>query len=104
MILVYIISSCREEAESISIDLLEKNFVYSVNIIPDVLSMRKERDKIIRLERTIVLAKTKSSLYPQIEEEVKKVETSGTAIVFSMPITQMSGDLFDNIQSYTLSK
>ncbi len=101
MILAYIISNNKEEAENIAIDLLEKRLVYSVNIFPDMPSMRWENDKIIKLSRTIVLAKTKALLYKQIEDEVKRVQTTGTAIVFSMPISQMSQDLFDNIQANT---
>ena len=102
MVLAYIISNSKEEAEDIAVDLLEKKLVYSVNIIQDTPSMRWEEDKIIKLKRTIVLAKTKSLLYKQIEDEVKRVQTTGSAIVFSMPITQMSQDLFDNIQQVTL--
>jgi uncharacterized protein involved in tolerance to divalent cations len=102
MILAYIISNNREEAENIAIDLLQKNFVYSVNIFPDMPSMRWENNKIIKFNRTIVLAKTKALLYNKIEDEVKRVQTTGTAIVFSMPISQMSEDLFDNIQANTL--
>ena len=49
-----------------------------------------------------MLAKTKSLLYKRIEEEVQRLQTTGTAIVFSMPLTQMSQDLFDNIQHNTL--
>lgn len=102
MILAYIISNSREEAETIAVDLLEKNLVYSVNLIPDIPSMRKENGKIVKLQRTIVLAKTKALLYPKIESEVKRVQTTGTAILFSIPISQMSQDLFDNIQEATL--
>ena len=102
MILAYIISNSKEEAEDIAVDLLKKKLVYSVNLIQDTPSMRWENDKIIKLKRTIVLAKTKSLLYKQIEDEVKRVQTTGSAIVFSMPITQMSQDLFDNIQQVTL--
>jgi uncharacterized protein involved in tolerance to divalent cations len=102
MILAYIISNSKEEAEHIAYDLLEKKLVYSVNLIPDTPSMRWENDQIIKLSRTIVLAKTKALLYAQIEEEVKRAQTSGTAIVFSIPITQMSQDLFDNIQESTM--
>jgi len=102
MILAYIISSSKKEAEEIAIDLLEKKLVYSVNIIPEIPSMRWEKDEIISIQRTIVLAKTKALLYQLIEEEVKRVQTTGTAILFSMPITQMSQDLFDHIQENTL--
>lgn len=101
MILTYIISNSRDEAESIAKDLLEKRLVYGVNILPDIPSMRWENNEIISLKRTIVLAKTKALLYKPIEQEVKKVQTTGTAIVFSMPISQMSQDLFDNIQINT---
>lgn len=102
MILAYIISNNPEEAEEIALDLLEKELVFSLNILHNVKSMRRSGGKIVSLNRTIVLAKTKALLYKEIEKEVKRVQTSGTAIVFSMPITQMSQDLFDQIQSNTL--
>lgn len=102
MILAYIISNSKEEAENIAVDLLEKRLVYNVNIIEDAASMRWENDKVIKQKQTIVLAKTKALLYKQIEDEVKRVQTTGSAIVFSMPISQMSQDLFNNIQEVTL--
>lgn len=102
MIQAYILTNSAEEAEAIAIDLLEKKLVYSINIISEIKSMRRENNRIIKLNRTIMLAKTKSLLYKKLEEEVQKVQTTGTAIVFSMPITQMSQNLFDNIQSNTL--
>jgi len=102
MILAYIISSSAEEAEQIAMNLLEKKLVYSVNIIPSTRSFRRDGDQIVKLERTIVLAKTKSILYQQIEDEVDTLQQTGTAIVFSMPFVQMSKRLFEQIQSNTL--
>ena len=102
MILAYIISNSANEAEMIATDLLEKKLVFSVNIIPNIKSMRRDGNNIVKLQRTIVLAKTKSLLYKKIEAEVKRVQTTGTAIVFSIPLTQMSQDFFDNIQANTL--
>lgn len=102
MILAYILTNSAEEAEIIAIDLLTKKLVYSINIISEIRSMRRENNKIIKLNRTIMLAKTKALLYKRLEEEVQRVQTTGTAIVFAMPLTQMSQDLFDNIQSNTL--
>lgn len=102
MILAYIISNSSDEAEQIATTLLEEKLVFSVNIIPGIKSMRTENGKIVTFQRTIVLAKTKALLYVEIEKEVKRLQTTGTAIVFSMPITQMSQDLFDNIQKSTL--
>lgn len=102
MILAYIISNSKQEAQDIAIDLLKKKLVFSINIIKDITSMRLENNEVVTLKRTIVLAKTKSLLYKKIEDEVKKVQTTGTAIVFSMPLSQMSQDLFDSIQENTL--
>lgn len=102
MILVYILSSSKVEAEEIAIDLLEKKLVYSINIISDVQSMRWENGKIVKVERHLVLAKTKALLYSDVEKEIKRVQTTGSVISFSMPLTQMSQDLFDNIQLSTL--
>ena len=102
MILAYIISNSADEAEEIAIDLIEKKLVYSVNIIPDIYSMKREGDKVMKLKRTIVLCKTKSLLYRQIEEEVERVQTSDSTIIFSMPMTQVSQNLFDQIQANTL--
>jgi uncharacterized protein involved in tolerance to divalent cations len=103
MILVYLISNSAEEAENIAMDLLTKKLIYSANIIGRVKSMRWENEKIVNLERTIMLAKTKASLYPGIEKTIKEVQTTGTVVLFSMPITQMSKDLFENIQANTLT-
>jgi len=102
MILAYIISNSAEEAEEIALNLLEKRLVYSTNIIPEIRAFRREGDKIIKHTRTIVLAKTKSMLYPQIEKEVETLQKTGTAIVFSIPFVQMSQELFNNIQVNTL--
>lgn len=102
MILAYIISNSAEEAEQIAVDLLEKKLVYSVNIIPDIKSMRLDRDKIISLKRTIVLAKTKGLLFQKIEAEIKRIQTTGTTIAISMPLTQISDELYNSIQLNTL--
>jgi uncharacterized protein involved in tolerance to divalent cations len=102
MILAYIISNSKDEAEMLALDLLEEQLVYSVNLLPDIISMRWANGEIKKLNRTIVLAKTKSLLYKKIEDEVNLKQTSGTAIVFTMPITQTTQELFDDIQKYTL--
>jgi len=102
MILAYIISNSAEEAEQIAITLLEKKLVYGVNIIPSTRSFQRQDDQIVMQDRTIVLAKTKSILYQQIEDEVENLQKTGTAIVFSMPFVQMSRKLFEDIQANTV--
>jgi uncharacterized protein involved in tolerance to divalent cations len=102
MILAYIISNSAEEAEKIAMELLEKRLVYSINIIPAIRSYLRDGNKIVKQKRTIVLAKSKSMLYPEIEKEVDSIQNSGTAIVFSVPFAQMSDLLFQNIQENTL--
>jgi uncharacterized protein involved in tolerance to divalent cations len=102
MILAYIISNSAREAEEIALNLLENKLVYSTNIIPEIRAFRREGDQVIKHTRTIVLAKTKSMLYPQIERTVETIQKTGTAIVFSIPFVQMSKQLFDNIQVNTL--
>jgi uncharacterized protein involved in tolerance to divalent cations len=102
MILAYIISNSAEEAENIALDLLEKKLVYSVNIIPNIKSMRREGDSIVKLQRTIVLAKTKGLLFKMVQTEIERVQTTGTTIAFSMPLTQVSESLYESIQANTL--
>ena len=102
MILVYIISNRAEEAEQIALNLLEKKLVYGINIIPSIRSYHRDKDQVLKHERTIVLAKTKSILYQQIEDEVERLQNTDTTIVFSMPFAQMSKKLFDNIRLNTL--
>lgn len=103
MILVYLISNSADEAEDIAMSLLKKKLIYSANIINKAKSMRWEKEKIVTLERTIVLAKTKAVLYPSIEKTIKEIQTTGTVVLFSMPLSQMSKDLFENIQTNTLN-
>jgi uncharacterized protein involved in tolerance to divalent cations len=102
MILVYIIAKNNEEAKDLARDLFDKKLIYSANIISDISSMRLEGENIIEYNETLLFAKTKALLYKEIEQELKSYQKSDDQLIFSVPITQISHNLFDKIQKNTI--
>jgi periplasmic divalent cation tolerance protein len=97
MVLIYIVTENREEAKRAATMLIEKKLTHSVNILPEVFSMRVEEGKVIEYTETIVLVKTKALLYQRIEEEIKSMNKESPDIIFSVPITQINNNMYQRI-------
>lgn len=72
IIFIYITCASKEEAEKIGKLLLEKRLCACVNIFPNVSSMYWWKEKIETSQETIMIVKTRASLYEEIEKEVLK--------------------------------
>jgi uncharacterized protein involved in tolerance to divalent cations len=102
MVLIYIVAKNKEEGKKISLELLEKKFAHSINIFPEILSMKQEDGKITEYSQTLVTVKTKALLYPRVEKLVQEIQAIDDPVIFSLPITQLHQDLFDRIQQNTM--
>ena len=102
MVTILIITKNKESAKEIGKKILEEKLAYSLNILDNIFSMRREGDKIVEYQETLILAKTKALLYPKVEALIKVMEADYKPLVFSFPITQMQQTLFDSIQESTL--
>ncbi len=103
MILIYIVAPGREEAESITRELIKSKLAFSANILPDVFSIRMGENGMEEYTETLVLIKTRAHLYTEVEKKVLEIRGNGNPMIFSLPITQISHDLFSRIQNYTNS-
>ncbi len=102
MVTIFIITKNKESAKEIAMRILEERLAYSLNILDNVFSMRREKGKIVEYHETLILAKTKALLYHKVEELIKNLDADHQPLVFSFPITQMQQTLFDSIQASTL--
>ncbi|MFW6371392.1 MAG: divalent cation tolerance protein CutA [Bacteroidota bacterium] len=102
MVTIFIITKNKESAKEIAMRILEERLAYSLNILDNVFSMRREKGKIVEYHETLILAKTKALLYHKVEELIKNLDADHQPLVFSFPITQMQQTLFDSIQATTL--
>jgi periplasmic divalent cation tolerance protein len=73
-IFVYIPTSSKQEAKTISHTLLDKKLIACANIFP-VESMYWWEAKIEEASEYIVIAKTKTSFYQKVKAEVKKLHS-----------------------------
>jgi len=103
MVLIYVVTKNRETGVSIAKKLIEKKLAYSINVLPDVTSFRPSNDEseIIEYTETLILVKTKALLYKKVEEAVHGIKGIEHPIIFSLPITQISEEMFKNIQANT---
>ncbi len=102
MILIYILTKDKEEAIKIGSELIDKKLTHSINILPEIFSMRRVGNKIVDYHETILLVKTKALLYQDIEKFVSRVLENHSPTMFSLPITQINRDLFKLIQNNTV--
>ncbi len=84
--LVYITTENREEAEKIGGLLVEKRLAACVNIIDGMRSMFWWEDALDQGQETILLAKTKESLVPELTEAVLAAHSYDCPCVVAWPI------------------
>ncbi|NBC83547.1 MAG: divalent cation tolerance protein CutA [Bacteroidetes bacterium] len=102
MVLIYVVTKNNESAKSIAKTLIQNKLAYSINILKDVCSYRPdEHNEMIEYAETLLLVKTKALLYKKVEEAVNNVKGIDHPIIFSLPITQISQEMFNLIQANT---
>lgn len=82
--------------------LLNDKLIYDVNFFNGVKSLHLEQGNITECQETVMIAKTKSTLYPIIEKRVRSfMGEADMPLMYSMPIIQMPVEQFDAIRSET---
>ncbi len=100
-IMIYITVPSMEEARKIANLLTEKKLAGCVSIIPNIVSVYRFEGKIEEYQEEQLLVKTKSSLFDEVVEEVKKVHTYKLPEIVAVPFTAMSNDYFIWLNSET---
>ena len=100
-VLVYITTGNLEEAEKIGAMLVEERLAACVNIIDGMQSMFHWEGRIDKARETILLAKTKESLVPDLTEAVVAAHSYNCACVVALPIVGGNPDFIKWIHDET---
>ena len=91
-IIVLITASSEEEAHKIAESLVNEKKAACVNIVPKVDSLFWWKDKLDSARESLLLVKTKASLFPEIVELVKRTHSYELPEIIALPIAAGSED------------
>ncbi len=97
-IVIFVTCANREEGEKISHSLVEKKLVACVNLIPEITSRYWWQEKIEVSSETLLIIKTKKSLFKQIVAEVKKLHSYTVPEIIALPIIDGNKNYLDWIK------
>lgn len=103
MVLIYLITNSPKEAKEIGKELLEARLANSVNIIPNIQTMRWHNGSVKEESDHLVLIKTKALLYSKIEALICDFMKKENPAIFSMPITQINHPYRDALREGTIA-
>ena len=86
-IVVFITAGNAEEAERLANMLVEKHLAACVQILPSIQSVYWWQDKIERQPEILLLVKTLSSKFAELESEVRTIHSYETPEIVAVPIS-----------------
>ncbi len=98
---VFITASSQEEAEKIASHLVGTRLVACANIFPGVQSLFWWEGKLCREQEVFMMAKTRTALFAQVCDEVKKVHSYKVPEIILLPIVDGSADYLQWIKYET---
>jgi len=91
-VVVLITASSEEEALKIAESLVNEKKAACVNIVPGVDSVFRWEGKLDSARESLLLVKTKASLFPEIVELVKRMHSYEVPEIIALPIIAGSED------------
>jgi periplasmic divalent cation tolerance protein len=89
---VYITVKDKEEGKKIARQLLEKRLIACANIIENIASLYWWKGEIQEEEEAVIIAKSSSEKFPEIELEVRSCHSYECPCIISWPIINGSDD------------
>ena len=100
-ITILITAGSYEEARKIAEILVGQRTVACVNIVPKVKSLFRWRDRVEEAEESLLIAKTRAELFPEIMNLVKQTHSYEVPEIIALPITQGNPDYLSWISKET---
>ncbi len=91
-----------EEAKKIAKHLVEKKLIACCSIIPKVTSIYTWKGEINEDNEALMIMKTKTQLYSQVEEEIKKLHSYEVPEIICLSVQAGSKDYLNWISEQTL--
>jgi periplasmic divalent cation tolerance protein len=83
---VYITTANRQEAEAISEIIIRERLVACTNIIDGMTALFHWNDAVQKEEEAVLIAKTTVSVFPRLEERVRKIHSYDCPCIIALPI------------------
>lgn len=99
MILVHVFLDSVEEANELADLLLLERLILTATIHENTVRKKLEDGKIVSKNQVLLLGKSKSLLFKDIEETIKKKYGDDLPSLYSMPIVQMEWGLSEQLKS-----
>ncbi|MCD7878414.1 MAG: divalent-cation tolerance protein CutA [Candidatus Gastranaerophilales bacterium] len=104
--MTYCIINCtvqnENDAQLIAKHLINKQLIACCNIIPAILSIYKWDGHICEDSEVLMIMKTKSVLYKQVEQEIKNIHKYDVPEIISVPIIDGNKAYLDWLDKETL--
>lgn len=101
-ILVFCTIDSKEQAQRISRQLIESKLAACVNIISGVSSVYFWEGKVVEDNEFLLIIKSKSSIYKELEKKIKELHPYEVAEIISVKIDEGSDKYLDWIRQNTL--
>jgi periplasmic divalent cation tolerance protein len=91
-IVVFITAPTQEEARLLAARIVETQLAACVQILPEMESVYRWQGKVERQNEHLLIAKTTSERFAELEREVRALHTYDTPEIVSFPLTESSPD------------
>jgi periplasmic divalent cation tolerance protein len=98
-VMVYVTAASKAEAEKIACILLDERLIACVNILGPVFSHFHWEGKIDSAEEYLMIMKTYSCLFADLEKRVKALHSYTVPEILAVPIVEGSKNYFDWMSS-----
>ncbi len=92
----------KEDAVEIARHLVQKRLIACCNIIKGITSVYCWQNALQEDEETLMIMKTKTSLYKQVEAEIKKIHKYEVPEIVCLPVKDGSDEYLSWIEEQTL--
>ena len=103
-IVVFMTASNREEAARLAEALIEKQLAACVQILPGMESVYRWQGKTERQSEVLLIAKTASSRFTELESEIRALHSYDTPEIVAVPITDGSRAYLEWLQESVTEK
>lgn len=99
--MVLVMASSEEEAKTIARVLVEKKLAACVNLVKQVQSIFRWRGKLTEENEVMLILKTKSKQFRNLEDEIKKLHSYKVPEIIALPVISGSKDYLFWVDSET---
>lgn len=92
LMMVYVTASSREEAARIGEGAVKKRLAACANIVDGLTSIYHWEGEVRKDNEAFLLLKTKSSLFSELEKEIKELHSYSCPCITGIPLSQVNSE------------